>query len=233
MISFVVPAHNEQALLGDTLDAIHAAAGEVDRPYELIVASDASTDRTAEIAAEKNASVVSVEHRQIASTRNSGAAAASGEWLVFVDADTLINATVLRAAIDTLEGGAVGGGARVDFEGKAPPLVWFLARLFEPIYFRLRLAAGCYLFCTRQAFEEVGGFDEQLYASEEITLSRELKKLGRFVVLPERVVTSGRKLRTHSLGDMVRPLGAMLLRGQKAFHRREGLELWYSSRRDG
>lgn len=233
MISFVVPAHNEQALLAETLRAIHAAAGVADVSHEVVVASDASTDATTRIAAAQGARVVEVNHRQIAATRNSGAAIARGDRLVFVDADTLINAPVLRATIAALDDGAVGGGARVRFEGAAPLPARFLARVFEPFYFWLHLAAGCYLFCTREAFLEAGGFDQRLFASEEISLSRDLKRLGRFVVLPQRVVTSGRKLRTHSLGDMARPLGRMLLRGQRAFQRREGLELWYGERRDG
>jgi glycosyl transferase family 2 len=73
MISFIVPAHNEQASLGRTLEAIHTAASAVGQPYEIVVVDDASTDATPEIAAQNNARVVSVNHRQIASIRNSGA----------------------------------------------------------------------------------------------------------------------------------------------------------------
>jgi glycosyltransferase involved in cell wall biosynthesis len=79
MISFVVPAHNERASLGRTLEAIHEAARAVGQPYEIIVVDDASTDATPEIAAQNNAHVVRVNHRQIAATRNSGARATQGE----------------------------------------------------------------------------------------------------------------------------------------------------------
>src|SRR5688572_3041590 len=50
MLSFVVPAHNEQACLGRTVRAIHAAARATGRAYEVIVVDDASTDATAEVA---------------------------------------------------------------------------------------------------------------------------------------------------------------------------------------
>src|SRR6185503_16812179 len=99
MISFVVPAHNEEACLGRTLRAIHDSTHEIGQPYEIIVADDASTDATGEIAREHGAKVVQVNHRQIAATRNSGARAASGERIFFVDADTVINARVLAAAL--------------------------------------------------------------------------------------------------------------------------------------
>ena len=102
LVSFVIPAHNEEPLLAATLLAIHAAAEACAIEYEIIVADDASTDRTAHVAAGSGARVVSVQHRQIAATRNSGARASNGEVLVFVDADTLINKDVLRAALDTV-----------------------------------------------------------------------------------------------------------------------------------
>ena len=92
MISFIVPAHNEQACLPRTLQAIHESARAVGQPYEVIVVDDASTDATAEIARQNNVQVMSVNHRQIAATRNSGGRAARGERLFFVDADTTINA---------------------------------------------------------------------------------------------------------------------------------------------
>src|SRR6202012_5387512 len=92
MISFIVPAHNEQACLGGTLRTIHESARAAGVAYEIVVANDASTDATAEVARENGARVVSVNHRQIAATRNSGARAAVGERLFFVDADTMINA---------------------------------------------------------------------------------------------------------------------------------------------
>ena len=78
MISFIVPAYNEERLLGRTLAAIHTAARELGRPYELIVADDASTDGTAAVACESGARVVGVRFRQIARVRNAGAAAAVG-----------------------------------------------------------------------------------------------------------------------------------------------------------
>src|SRR5262245_23410632 len=72
MLSFVVPAHNEQACLGRTVQAIHAAARATGRHYEVIVVDDASTDATAEVARKHDATVVSVNRRQIAATRNAG-----------------------------------------------------------------------------------------------------------------------------------------------------------------
>jgi hypothetical protein len=86
-LSYFFPAHNEEALLGRTLAALHESARELSEPYEVVVANDASTDRTGQIALEHAARVVAVDRRQIAATRNAGAQAAMGELLIFVDAD--------------------------------------------------------------------------------------------------------------------------------------------------
>ncbi len=157
---------------------------------------DSSTDQTADIAVEHGARVVRVQHRQIAATRNAGALQAHGDVLFFVDADTLINEAVVKAAIESVQSGAVGGGCRFRFDGRIP----LYARLLEAVMFEFSqvagLAAGCFLFCTREAFERVNGFDAQLYAAEEIEMSRALRRLGKFVILRETAVTSGRKLRT-------------------------------------
>ena len=232
MISFIVPAYNEERLLGATLDALRAAALATGEPYELIVADDASTDRTAAIAAQHGAIAVSVAHRQIAATRNSGARKANGEWLIFVDADTLVSEAVVRSAVEALRSGAVGGGAAVEFDGTVP----LYARLLLPVLVRsfrwAGLAAGCFLFCTRNAFAAVGGFDEAFYGAEELVMSRALKRHGRFVVLRQAVITSGRKLRTHSVREMLAILARLALRGPGAVKQRQGMDLWYAERRE-
>ena len=231
-LSFIVPAHNEERLLPATLHAIHGSAAACGIEYEIIVADDASTDRTARIAAEIGARVVPVQHRQISATRNSGARAAKGDLLVFVDADTLINRDVLLRAIDAIANGNVGGGATVRFDGPIPLYARALIPLLTTTMRAMRLAAGCFVFCTRTAFEAAGGFDERLFGAEEIALSVALKKLGRFVMLRETVLTSGRKLRTYSglevLGIVLR--GA--LSGGKMLERRDQMGLWYDPRRE-
>jgi glycosyltransferase involved in cell wall biosynthesis len=218
-------------LLGATLDALHAAGRALNEPYEVVVADDASTDHTSSIAERHGARVVRVAHRQIAATRNSGARAATGELFVFVDADTIVSEAVVRAAVDAMRGGVVGGGASVEFERGVP---WY-AKLLMPVlawfYRAAGLAAGCFLFCTRNAFLLVGGFDETFFGAEEIVMSRALRNHGRFVVLREAVTTSGRKLRTHSGVEMFKILARLALRGSQAVKQREGMELWYAERR--
>ena len=90
LISFVIPAYNEEVMVGATVRALRASASAVGDPYEVLVVDDASDDRTAEVASAAGATVLRVNLRQISAVRNAGARAARGHLLVFVDADTLV-----------------------------------------------------------------------------------------------------------------------------------------------
>jgi glycosyltransferase involved in cell wall biosynthesis len=230
MISFIVPAHNEEALLGATLWALHESARAAGEPYELIVADDSSTDRTSSIAAEHGARVVPVRRRQIAATRNAGAREARGDVFFFVDADTLASAAAVRAGVRALRRGAVGGGCMFRFAGRVP--LW--ARLVYPAGAAagrvFQLIGGCFLFCTREAFRQAGGFDEGCYAAEEWGFIKALKRRGRFVIPRETVVTSARKLRTLTARQLLGLLLRLAVRGPRAYRSREGLDLWYGER---
>jgi glycosyltransferase involved in cell wall biosynthesis len=230
VVSFIIPAHNEEQLLGLALDAIANACRQLAGPYEVIVASDGSTDRTEEIAAERGARVVNLDRRQISAARNAGAKEAIGDLLIFVDADTQVTEEAVYAAIRAMRRGAVGGGSGVRFDGKVPlyaSAIEYLIRLVQPI---VGLAPGCFLFCTREAYLQSGGYDETLFVSEEVFFAMRLRNLGRFVILREYVITSARKLRTRSALELVMLAVRLLSGGLGSARRREGLEYWYGPR---
>jgi glycosyltransferase involved in cell wall biosynthesis len=232
-ISFVMPAHNEEAVIGRTLQAVHEAAGFVGQPYEIIVVNDASTDGTAEIARQHGARVVTMNHRQIAATRNSGARAARGGWLFFVDADTVINGEAVATAIRKMENGAVGGGAPTRFDGALP----LYARLIVPFGMiatkLIGFTGGAFMFCTRNAFQATGGFNERLYWAEEGGFAMALKREGRFVVLWKTVLTSGRRFRTLSIFGLPVFIARAIWSPIKTFTRRSSVQkIWYDSNRE-
>jgi glycosyltransferase involved in cell wall biosynthesis len=233
MISFIVPAHNEEFELSSTLEAIRAAASGVSRPFEIIVVDDASTDATSKIAEQAGARVVSIHRRQIAAARNAGACAARGEYLFFVDADTRINPTHVTEAIAALEADYTGGSARVLMDGFVPLWGRVFLRAFSVLYFGLNLGAGAFLFTTCHNFEAIGGFDEQHFAGEEVYFSLALRKLGRFKVLREPVLTSGRKLRMYSAKEVLGTLSILILGGPRMARSRARLNLWYDGKREG
>lgn len=230
LISFILPAHNEERHIAAAVSAARASGSASGDAFEVIVVDDSSTDETASLAAQAGARVVHVEYRHIAATRNAGARVAHGDVLFFVDADTLANAAAVRACLRELHRGAVGGGCVFTFDGVLPlwakllyPLAVILARTFK-------LAGGCFIFCTRDAFRATGGFPEQFFAAEELAFVKALKRVGRFAMPRPTVVTSGRKLRAYPAGAILALAWRWAIRGPTSFHSREGLDLWYGAR---
>lgn len=233
MLSFIVPAYNEEMELPSTLSAIHAAATANSKPYEIIVVNDASTDATAAVAAAGGACVVTIDRRQIAAARNAGAGAARGEVLFFVDADTRIAPSHVTGALRALAAGCAGGGARVTTDGEIPLWGRVFVRVFSAFYFTAaNLGAGAFLFTTPENFQTAGGFDDRLFAGEEIYFSIALKKQGQFKLLREPIVTSGRKLRMHSAWQILGLSVGIILRGKRGVKSRDKLDLWYDGKRE-
>jgi len=233
LISFIVPAYDEEVLLGATLASLLGAARALGEPFELIVVNDASTDTTARIARTHGARVLDVDLHKIGAVRNAGARVASGELLVFVDADTLVAEPTLRQMLDAIRKRAIGGGARVRLD--LHRVSWWTGALAKAscwALFRLGFAGGCFVFARRDAFDAIGGFDERYFASEEIHLRIALAKRGRFVMLPHAVVSSGRKLRLFSAAQIARQMLRFCVTGFAMVQRREGLDLWYDGRRE-
>src|SRR5206468_2159883 len=161
------------------------------------------------------AEVVSISRRQIAAARNAGARHARGDILFFVDADTRISEEHVAGAIAALQKGCAGGGANVAIRDAIPLWARVTLKAFCLVYFGFNLGAGAFLFTTRENFNAVHGFDEKLFIGEEVYFSLALRKLGRFQILSEPVVTSGRKLRMYSAWDILRHSFRVLLLGRR------------------
>jgi glycosyltransferase involved in cell wall biosynthesis len=232
--SIVIPAYNEEELLPATLSSLRRAMAEIETHRgEIVVTDNDSDDRTAEIARDGGALVVFEEHRQIARSRNVGGFHASGRYLIFLDADTLITSAVLRRTLEVLDSGSVcGGGTEVAMELRTD--AWMKAG-FQFVMKVLRLcnwAAGAYVFCRREAFIDVGGFDERYYAAEEIHFCRAIKRWGRrrgmkFRVLEEPVSTSSRKLDWYTPRELLGMLLGTIFMPWRT-KRQSGCKLWYT-----
>ena len=231
MLSFVVPAYNEELELPSTLASIHEAAQAHSGPYEVIVVDDGSTDATAAVAEAGGARVVNIRRRQIAAARNAGAREARGDILIFVDADTRIAPNHVSGVMAALTNGYTGGGARVAINEKIPFWGRVFVAVFGKLYFAANLGAGAFLFIRSAVFERVGGFDEGCFAGEEIYFTLAVKKIGRFRLLEQPVTTSGRKLRMYSGWDVLGMLG-LFFRGKRGVKSRDHLGLWYDGKRE-
>jgi glycosyltransferase involved in cell wall biosynthesis len=239
-ISIVIPAFNEERLLASTLASARAGMEELSRrgfESELIVCDNNSTDRTAEIARSAGATVVFEPINQIARARNRGAAAAVGEWLIFVDADSNPDRELFGEVAEQIAvGNCIAGGVTVKLGGQHP-ITGRAIFIWNWISRACSWFAGSFVFCNAQAFRAVGGFSSELFVAEEIDLSKRLKRLargkGKKVVILHRhpMTTSGRKLELYSAGEHFRFFARSILRGSRISRSREDCNLWYDGRR--
>lgn len=199
--SIIIPAFNEQEWLAKSIPAARAAMENVQMPGEIVVVDNNSSDATSKVAEQFRVKVVFEPINQISRARNVGAKAASGKYFVFLDADTLLSPELLKRTLETLDSGrCCGGGALVSME---PSSNGSLAQKFFMLVVVLvqmqRVATGCFVFCRADAYGDIGGFSEKVFATEEYWFSLSLKKWGRkngmsFELLKDmRIVTSNRK----------------------------------------
>jgi len=234
LISFVLPAYNEVDHLPATLAALRQALAPFpDCPFEIIVCDNNSTDETAALARSLGAIVVFEPHNQIAKARNTGASQAQGEWICFVDADTLVPPELGIRLIEVLLQPDTGaGGTLIRFDlAQQPFFPGLVVKTWNTISALFRLAAGSFLFCRREAWEETGGFNEEYYAAEELFFSRAIKQWCRKKKLKFRIITdcsvltSARKLHWNSQFKLFFIMLSLLRPG--ALKSREGCSFWY------
>ncbi len=239
-LSIIIPAFNEEKLLPATLTAVALAAAvlsETGITHDVIICDNNSTDRTAAIALEHGARVIFEPVNQISRARNTGATLATGDWLLFLDADSPPSSELFADLAAVLGDNTVlYGGCRMEMDEPHRG-----AQVFVNIWHFLakwsRLAAGSFLFVRREAFEVSGGFSTELFASEEVEFSKRLGKMAkkrkqRFVFLTAHpLVTSARKLKFHSGWWHLRFFLRTAFTGGRTLKRRESCELWYSGKR--
>jgi glycosyltransferase involved in cell wall biosynthesis len=237
-ISLVIPAFNEEGYLPALLDSVAlarsryaGAAGAI----EVIVADNGSTDRTAEIAGAAGCRVATETKRNIASARNAGARAAAGHIVAFVDADSRVHPETFNAIERTLDERTVLGATGVTMSRSSPGIAVSLAVL--EVAMRLLGGDTGVVFCRREDWRAVGGYNEQRRYAEDVDFILALKRLGRrrgqrFArAAGVRTVTSARKFDRY--GDWhyfaILARATMLLFRRRAFDRFAD-EYWYRGR---
>jgi GT2 family glycosyltransferase len=207
-LSIIIPAYNEEKLLPETLRRIRAAMDLLNSESELIVVDNESTDRTREIAETLGATVLTETLKNISAIRNTGAAFATGEVLVFFDADTFVPETMLTV-IDEKMGDAncLGGAVAVSYGNFKRWWLRFYSRAWTfwgPVF---NMKQGAAQFCKAAVFEQLGGYDERIYLGEDIDFYWRLTKFAKenggslaFIEEP-KVTTSTRRFDKMSLWD--------------------------------
>jgi glycosyltransferase involved in cell wall biosynthesis len=240
-VSVVLPAFNEEKLLPAALAAVKDAASAFTArgwEWECVVCDNNSTDGTAAVARAAGATVVFEPVNQIGRARDAGARVATGEWLVFIDADSTPSAELFADIAERIASGrALGGGSTVELEPGTPRYARFVCGLWNLCSRLAGWAAGSCVWVEAAAFRAAGGFGTEYYAGEEVFLSRRLKTLARrsgrrFVILADHPLrTSSRKLKLYTLTEAGRFFFRMLFTAGRAAKRPDACHLWYDGRR--
>ena len=240
-ISVVIPAFNEEKLLPRTLAAVAVAVGAFQArgwESEVVVCDNNSTDRTAELARAAGATVVFEPINQIGRARDAGARVATGDWFIFIDADSWPSAELFADIADAIAGGRhLGGGSTVALEPGTPFFARFFCGCWNTVSRLARWAAGSCVWVEASAFRAAGGFGTEFFAGEEVFLSRRLHKVARerrlrFQVLAAHpLATSSRKLKLYTFTESVRFFGRMFFSAGRAAKDPQACHLWYDGRR--
>jgi hypothetical protein len=157
--------------------------------------------------------------------------------LLFLDADSVLSPELLSDILRLIETGkSVGCGSTLRMEGLPWWADWTL-RLWTVTSVMLHWAAGALVVCRSDAFREVGGFNEELYAADEITLSQQLRQWGRrrgleFEILTRfPLETSPRKVMLYSPDELFGQFFRVLLHPRRSLQDKKQLPIWYDGRR--
>ena len=235
-LSVIVPAWNEEKRVGNAVASLQRAAAVYERERgartEIIVVDNNSTDQTKAVAQQAGAAVVFEPVNNIGKARNTGVKASTGKYLAFCDADNEVTENLLTLIHDHLkEPGIIGGGTWIVPATRSWKVRFFFC--LWGLYVRFSRVGVGMMHCRRTDFETFGGFDETIYAAEDLQLAYALKKLGRprgqkFKLIHSGwIITSTRKIDQTPLLEMLGKLIGFGFGLQKKIRSKEYCAHWY------
>lgn len=235
-LSIVVPAWNEEKWIGRTIESLRRAAAFYERERnataEIIVVDNNSTDRTGDVARQLGVRVVFEPVNNIGKARNAGARAALGKFLAFCDADNQVTENLLVLIHDhLLDPRIAGGGTWIEPERRNLKISFFY--FVWGIYVTFSRVGVGMMHCRKEDFDAFGGFNEEIFAAEDVQLAYDLRKLGkprgqRFNLIRKGwIITSTRKIDQTPLWVMLKKLIGFGFGLQKKIRSKEYCEHWY------
>lgn len=212
MISIIIPTYQEELVLEKTLKSLRNGFDPLAIPYEIIVSDGKSSDRTLEIAKQWAHKVVvhtGLSKQTIAGGRNAGAKEASGDILIFLDADCTIKdhnlffKTVAHAFKDRKMTGLTGWLEVLPHHATLADhvisyIVSFVYMVLNNFLF-IGASFGELQIIRKESFEKLGGYKEHLAAGEDVDMFQRLSTLGR-TKLDSTLVIYHTGRRAHKIG---------------------------------
>ena len=176
--SIIIPAYNEEKLIGRCLDSIIAASTSYKDQVEIIVVLNRCTDRTEEIARTYKCIVVKEDRKNMSIIRNAGVKVARGEVIATIDADSQMTENMLTEIEENLLSGVyIGGGVKWKFE-RLSLGIFLQGLILIPTIIKYRGVTAGILWCYKKDFEAINGFNENLRMLEDVDFGLRLKEWG-------------------------------------------------------
>jgi glycosyltransferase involved in cell wall biosynthesis len=233
-ISLVIPAYNEEHYLGRLLDSVEEARKRYPGEVEVIVVDNGSTDRTREVARRFPVILAHEPKRCIACVRNRGGRMAQGGVIAFCDADNVLDERIFEELDRHLGTGLyVAGSVKIKFERMSLGLALTMAATNAMP--RLVGFSGGFVFCTREAYQATGGYDEGIFVTEDAAFLQSLRNYAKnrgkslAYILSTHIVTSVRKFDQHGDWILIRKVCLDPRLWGKQRNPQFAKELWYNT----
>jgi len=198
-ISVIIPSLNEEDYIENTLRTLRNQ--DYKGKYEIILADAMSTDKTVQIAKGYTDRIITVKRKGIAAGKNAGAKVAKGNILLFIDSDTLPSPNLLSNIAKAYQNGEVVGVTCKLYALSSKKSIRTMYKLYNKfmhlsIKFKRATIPGICNSFRKDAFDKLGGFNENLTTFEDVDLSHRANKVGKIILLPNSfVLTSDRRVK--------------------------------------
>ena len=214
MLSFIIPAFNEEKEIGPVIEAIRINIPKRHK-YEIIVVDNGSTDSTSQIAQLKGANLVSKPGINVGAARNAGASSAGGDILIFLDADIYLTQEwcdeISQTILDLRTNPLILTGSTCSIRDMSN---WIERCWFHGLKNRKQknyINSG-HLIISKKLFGMIGGFNEKIETGEDVDLSIRAVQMGAKIIdndklrvihsgYPKTIIDFFRRERWHGRGD--------------------------------
>lgn len=238
--SFIIPAKNEEKLIEACLKSICNSCYFSDiTDYEIIVVNNQSTDETRQIALFSSWADIICESEaySIAGVRNRGTNFATGDYFIFVDADSKINTYLLLEMLKEIKiKNSIGGGCKLNID-KGTWLSNFLCNQWNKLCKKKKWYTGSFIFVERNTLDKIGAFNQNLFLCEDIDFSYRLNQFAKATnqvtsyIESSFIYVSDRKLKLFSIWEHLKFWFDLLFNFNKVIKNRNRCPIWYQIRR--
>jgi glycosyltransferase involved in cell wall biosynthesis len=202
--SIVIPTLNEENYVGSLLSDIARQTRKAD---EVIVVDGKSQDATASVVERFPDVDLLIDAPSVANQRNLGGRKASGDVLIFLDADVRLSETFLERFLERIEQRNLDIACPIYLPYRSILLIKVIHAYLNVVFVALQRVlpsgGGHCIAVRREVFHKSPGFDPNLKVGEDVALVRKLSKGHRFGIVAKQIFVSDRRYKEEGVGRML------------------------------